>query len=140
MISHGILRPNCAKFVFFGQHQEIKQQSRMSNISRLFRHFPQNVAGKKDGHGKSRNSHGKVMGTIFWQVCGNPEEAPFGESQTQKRGGKSCAQKRNISGPDFHLDFPKSWIRPASRHFKLIQILTNVIDKSHIHGYKQMKS
>ena len=39
--------------------------------------------GKRDGHGKSRNGHGK----IFYQVCGNPVGVQKGASAPFRRIG-----------------------------------------------------
>ena len=73
MISHGILpilSPNHTKFVFFGQHYEIKPRSRKSSFSSKRRKCK---VGKRDNHGKARNGHRKFM-EMFCQVFGNPEE------------------------------------------------------------------
>ena len=32
---------------------------------------------ERDGHGKSRNGHGKVMEKLFCQVCGNPDKLKY---------------------------------------------------------------
>ena len=82
--SHGILPllpPNCTKFVsFFATTKKL-----IIRVESL--HFPvfstkcrEYKIKKRDGHGKLRNCHGKVMEEIFVhdfsmkisQVCGNP--------------------------------------------------------------------
>ena len=76
MISHGILPillPNCTKFVL----SLVATKKLSSDLeSQHFQTFSAKrhklKIGQRDGHGKSRNGHGKVMEKIFCQVCGNP--------------------------------------------------------------------
>ena len=46
---------------FFGHHQEIKQRSKTSAFSDVIAKCHKCKIKKKDGHGKSRNGHEKVM-------------------------------------------------------------------------------
>ena len=60
MISHGILpvfQPNCTKFVFFWSPLK-KERSDLKSL-----HFPTSSRKRRkfDGHGQSRNGHGKVI-------------------------------------------------------------------------------
>ena len=69
MISHGtlpILLPNLTKFLCFCHHKEIEQQSKKSAFSDVSAKCRKCKIGKREGHGKSRNGHGKT----FCQVCG----------------------------------------------------------------------
>ena len=84
MISQGILQilpPNFTKFVYFF----VTAKKLSSNLESLY--FPtfstkcrECKIGKRDGHGKSRNGHGKVMEKMFCQVCGNPVNDKIGRA------------------------------------------------------------
>ena len=58
------------KFIFFCHVSEIVQQSRKSAFSYIFRKTSPIESGKRDGHGKSRNGHGKDAEKYFVKSVG----------------------------------------------------------------------